>query len=99
VDECTRSSLQEFLLSLVLEVVKNYEVDGIQGDDRLPALPCEGAMMRELLNATAGHSIVPPQNFKDQQWLQWRADILTDFLARLYQEIKAINPDLGVDGA
>ena len=26
----------------ILEVVKNYDIDGIQGDDRLPAMPAEG---------------------------------------------------------
>ena len=92
--------VQEFLLSLVLEVVKNYEVNGIQGDDRLPALPCEGGYdkgtverYRKVFNQN------PPQNPKHPQWLQWRADILTDFLARLYQEVKAINPNLLVSMA
>ena len=28
--------VQDFVLSLVKEVVQNYDVDGIQGDDRLP---------------------------------------------------------------
>ncbi|HEY9783358.1 MAG TPA: family 10 glycosylhydrolase [Leptolyngbyaceae cyanobacterium] len=87
--------VQDFLLSLVLEVVKNYDVDGIQGDDRLPALPSEGGYdqgtverYRQEFNQN------PPQNPKDRQWLQWRADILTDFLAHLYQEVKAVNPNL-----
>ncbi len=34
--------VQSFLQQMILEVVKNYEVDGIQGDDRLPAMPAEG---------------------------------------------------------
>ncbi|MBD2354570.1 family 10 glycosylhydrolase [Tolypothrix sp. FACHB-123] len=87
--------VQEFLLNLVLEVVKNYDVDGIQGDDRLPALPAEGgydeqtiALYRQQFHQN------PPANPQDRQWLQWRADILTEFLARLYQEVKAINPNL-----
>lgn len=92
--------VQEFLLSLVLEVVNNYDVDGIQGDDRLPALPCEGGY--DLLTVERYRQAFnqnPPQNPKERQWLQWRADILTDFLARLYQEVKAINPDLLVSMA
>ncbi|OUL26480.1 hypothetical protein BV372_26775 [Nostoc sp. T09] len=89
------SQVQEFLLNLVLEVVKNYDVDGIQGDDRFPALPCEGgydertmALYRQQFHQN------PPQNPQDRQWLQWRADILTEFLARLYQEVKEVNPNL-----
>ncbi|MDZ7959486.1 MAG: family 10 glycosylhydrolase [Aulosira sp. DedQUE10] len=87
--------VQEFLLNLVREVVQNYDVDGIQGDDRFPALPCEGgydegtiARYRQQFNQN------PPQNPQDRQWLQWRADILTEFLARLYQEVKSVNPNL-----
>lgn len=86
--------VQDFLLSLVLEVAKNYEVDGVQGDDRF-ALPCEGGYdgkTVELYRQMCDRD--PPQNAKNGQWLQWRADIITDFLARLYREVKAINPNL-----
>jgi len=31
--------VQDFMLSLMREVVKKYKVDGVQGDDRLPASP------------------------------------------------------------
>lgn len=34
--------VQSFMNRLVLEVVNKYKVDGIQGDDRLPAMPAEG---------------------------------------------------------
>lgn len=91
------SQVQEFLLNLVLEVAKNYDVDGIQGDDRFPALPCEGGYDEgtiALYRQQCGEN--PPLNYKEQQWLQWRADILTDFLGRLYQEVKAVNPRLMV---
>jgi uncharacterized lipoprotein YddW (UPF0748 family) len=87
--------VQELMLNLVLEVVRNYDVDGIQGDDRFPALPCEGGY--DPLTIARYHQQFgcrPPSNSKDKQWLQWRADILTDFLARLYGEVKRINPNL-----
>lgn len=87
--------VQNFLLGLILEVAKNYPIAGIQGDDRLPALPSEGGydpytvqLYRQAFNQD------PPQNSKDPQWLQWRANLLTDFLSRLYQQVKAINPNL-----
>ncbi len=87
--------VQDFILSLVLEVVNNYDVDGIQGDDRLPALPSEGGYDQGTIDRYRREfNQNPPQNPKDRQWLQWRADILTDFLARLYQEVKAVNPNL-----
>ncbi len=34
--------VQDFVMSLIKEVVTKYNVDGIQGDDRLPAMPSEG---------------------------------------------------------
>jgi uncharacterized lipoprotein YddW (UPF0748 family) len=89
------SQVQDFLLSLILEVAISYDVDGIQGDDRLPAFPSEGGYDKgtvERYHAAFGQN--PPQNTKDRQWLQWRADILTEFLARLYREVKAVNPHL-----
>ncbi|MCC5635125.1 family 10 glycosylhydrolase [Nostoc sp. CHAB 5844] len=92
--------VQDFLLNLVLEVVKNYDVDGIQGDDRFPALPCEGGydpLTTARYQQQFGRR--PPNNPQDKQWLQWRADILTDFLARLYGEVKRINSNLLVSMA
>ena len=89
------AEVQNFMLNLILEVVKNYDVDGIQADDRLPALPSEGGYDKgtvERYRQQFGE--YPPKNFKDGRWLQWRADILTEFLARVYQEIKAINSNL-----
>ena len=92
--------VQDFLLSLILEVVNNYDVDGIQGDDRLPALPCEGGYDKGTIQQYQQQfGKKPPQNAKDNQWLQWRADILTDFLARLYKEVKAVNNNLLVSMA
>jgi uncharacterized lipoprotein YddW (UPF0748 family) len=36
------SDVQQFMLDLILEVANKYDVDGIQGDDRLPAFPVQG---------------------------------------------------------
>lgn len=88
--------VQDFMLSLMLEVARNYPVDGIQGDDHL-ALPSEGGYDQKTVSLyRLAFNCDPPQNPKDRQWLQWRADIITDFVARLYQEVKGINPDLCV---
>jgi uncharacterized lipoprotein YddW (UPF0748 family) len=87
--------VQDFMLSLILEVVEGYPVDGVQGDDRLPALPSEGGYDNEterLYRNKFGQA--PPLNFKDKIWLKWRADLLTNFLARLRQSVKTVNPRL-----
>lgn len=86
--------VQDFLLSLMVEVVRNYEVDGIQGDDHF-GLPCEGGYnpaistrYRQQFNQD------PPTDPRDWRWLKWRANLVTDFLARVYYTLKAINPHL-----
>lgn len=87
--------VQEFLLSLIMEVAQNYDIEGIQGDDRLPALPYNGGYEVETqiqYQLTTGNK--PPLDSKNQAWIQWRADILTNFLADIYQQIKGINPNL-----
>ncbi|MBR8828376.1 MAG: family 10 glycosylhydrolase [Gomphosphaeria aponina SAG 52.96 = DSM 107014] len=87
--------VQDFMLNLILELVKNYDIDGIQGDDRLPALPSEGGydsatqqLFRQQFNKQ------PPLNHKDKLWLQWRADMLTNFLEQLYTKVKATKQEL-----
>ncbi|MEG4802778.1 family 10 glycosylhydrolase [Microcoleus sp. ARI1-B5] len=88
------SEVQDFLLGLMLEVARNYPVNGVQGDDRI-ALPCEGGYDEKTVKRylqECGRE--PPQNPKERHWLHWRADIITEFVARLHRELKAINPDL-----
>ena len=94
------TEVQDFILSLILEVVSNYDIDGIQGDDRLPALPCEGGY--DPITIKRYHQQFgtnPPSNPKEKKWLQWRADILTEFLSRLYREVKSVNSHLLVSMA
>ena len=93
--------VQAFMTSLVLEVVKNYDVDGIQGDDRLPALPTTGgydSYTVELYKSQHNGSI-PPTNYKDAAWVAWRANLLTEFLGRLYKSVKDVKPAIIVSSA
>lgn len=87
--------VQDFILSLILEVVNNYDVDGIQGDDRLPAMPSEGGynpeVIEEYKNDFFGNP--PPDYFKDYNWVQWRAEKLNDFMKRIYTSAKDADPD------
>lgn len=93
--------VQDFVKSLVLEVVTNYQVDGIQGDDRLPAMPSAGGYDTytiELYKKEHNRQL-PPRDEKDSLWLDWRANKLTDFLGELYKEAKTIKPALLVSMA
>lgn len=93
--------VQNFLLSLIMEVVRNYDVDGIQGDDRLPALPSEAGYDEYTINLykSKHDGKLPPANYKDEQWIQWRADILTDFMQRIYDSVKTFNSNILVSMA
>jgi uncharacterized lipoprotein YddW (UPF0748 family) len=87
--------VQDFMLALIREVCEHYDIDGVQGDDRLPALPSEGGYSeytRELYYREAG--TYPPDDSREPGWLQWKADKLTEFGGRLYHMVKEIRPEL-----
>ncbi|MFM7645197.1 MAG: glycoside hydrolase family 10 protein [Sphingomonadales bacterium] len=92
---------QQLLLSLVTEVVRDYAVDGIQGDDRLPAMPAEGGYDPYTLQQyAADHSgAAPPQDPRQKHWLQWKADRLSVFGKLLYDSVKSIRSDCMVSWA
>lgn len=87
--------VQDWMSSLVLEVCRGYDIDGVQGDDRLPALPCEAGY--DSGTAAAWKKITrkdPPKDPRDAAWTQWRAELLTDYLAALREDVKRIDDNL-----
>lgn len=90
--------VQSFILNLFKEVVNNYDVDGVQGDDRLPALPSTAGYDNYTINLyKAEHSgNEPPSDYKDASWIDWRTDKLNKFMKQLYTEIKKIKPSVQV---
>ena len=94
------SGPQELLLKLISEVVEKYDIDGIQGDDRLPAMPSEGgydAFSKKLYQTEKGD--LPNSNFKDPAWVKWRADKLSLFGKMIYKKVKEIKPEVQVSWA
>lgn len=87
--------VQDFMSELVLEACRNYDVDGIQADERLPALPSEAAC-KPLLAARyrAEFHSEPPRDSSEPAWLRWRAGILSEFLDRLRGEMRAVDASL-----
>jgi uncharacterized lipoprotein YddW (UPF0748 family) len=87
--------VQEFMLALLRETIENYDIDGIQGDDRLPAMPAEGGydeFTASLYLQETGQR--PPTDPREPQFLQWKADKLSDFGGRLYQMVKSYDQNL-----
>jgi uncharacterized lipoprotein YddW (UPF0748 family) len=93
--------VQDFIISLIKEVIINYKVDGIQGDDRLPAMPVESGYDDYTVNLyrSEHNGKNPPEDFRDSQWINWRAGKLNQFMKRIYKEVKSINPCLIVSMA
>lgn len=88
--------VQQFMIDLFKEVVTKYNIDGVQGDDRLPALPTTAGYDNYTLSLyRAEHNGAdPPGNITDAAWLQWRARKLNAFCKRLRNEMKALKPGI-----
>ncbi len=87
--------VQGFMIDLFKEVVTNYNIDGVQGDDRMPAVPSTSgydSYTRSLYLAERG--VEPPSDPKETNWLNWRAGKLNGFLKRLRTEVKAVKPNV-----
>ncbi|EMR02556.1 hypothetical protein ADICEAN_02308 [Cesiribacter andamanensis AMV16] len=87
--------VQQFIKDMVLEVVRKYpDLAGIQGDDRLPALPSNGgydAYTVALYQQEHGGN-TPPAHETDYDWIKWRSRKLTLFLKDLVEEVRRANP-------
>ncbi len=93
--------VQNFMLSLIMEVVRNYNVDGIQGDDRLPAMPSESGYDDYTINLYKSQhdGNNPPAYHKDYDWVKWRSNLMTDFMKSIYDSVKSFDDGLIVSMA
>jgi len=65
--------VQKFMTGLFIEVATKYDVDGLQGDDRMPAMPTEGGYdpyTVDLYKAENGGAS-PPANFANASWFHY----------------------------
>lgn len=90
--------VQEFMLSLMEEALEKYpEVDGIQGDDRLPAMPRNSGYDEKTKAAyLADKGVEPPADYENPEWVRWRLDNLNAFARTMYSRLKARKSDLCV---
>jgi len=86
--------VQNLLTILFHEVVSSCAVDGVQGDDRLPALPVEGGYdeYTKALYASEHEGKAPPLDCREPEWIKWRCSKLNLFLARLSASVRKANP-------
>lgn len=93
--------VQAFILSLVTEILENYDVDGIEFSDRIPAMPVEGGYDSATVAIyQSEHSgAQPPTNYLNAAWMQWRAEKLTQFYQTVRDSIKARGTHLVVSSS
>lgn len=82
--------VQNFIISLFTEVLDKYDVDGVQADDRLPAMAIEGGYdsVTVSIYKSENNGQSPPFDFHNSQWKRWRANKLNQFFKRLYDSVK-----------
>lgn len=104
-----KPDVQEFITSLVTEIVSNYSVDGIQFDDHF-GIPFdfgydEFTVQLYQQEHQGKFPPKPPQNVKTEnncsinsqewkEWTQWRANKITGYMTELFKSIKTINPNV-----
>ncbi|MEJ5262537.1 MAG: family 10 glycosylhydrolase, partial [Ignavibacterium sp.] len=83
--------VQNYMLSLIMEVIDKYDVDGVQGDDRLPAMPVEGGYdsVTVEIYKSEHNGTAPPNNPGDVNWKRWRADKLNQYFIRMRDSVKS----------
>ena len=86
--------VQQFFTDLILEVVNQYDVDGIQLDDHFGLPAALGYDPYTVVLYQQEHwGASPPQDPYNWEWTRWRSQKLTQFMTSLSAAIKNANPD------
>jgi uncharacterized lipoprotein YddW (UPF0748 family) len=86
--------VQQFLTELILEAVSNYDLDGIQFDDHT-SLPKTFGYDRYTLNLYRQEmKKEAPADVNDPEWVKWRANKISAFMAKLSKTVKQKKPNL-----
>ncbi|MEG4426670.1 MULTISPECIES: glycoside hydrolase family 10 protein [unclassified Microcoleus] len=81
--------VQQFISDLILEIVDNYDIDGIQFDDHF-GLPVEFGYEPLTVSMYQQQIKSPPSNDpRETFWVRWRADKINDFVGRVSRDIKS----------
>ncbi|MBD2198046.1 glycoside hydrolase family 10 protein [Calothrix anomala FACHB-343] len=89
-----RPDVQKFIQDLIVEIVKNYDIDGIQFDDHF-GLPSELGYdpYTIALYRKEHRGLAPSNNPKDPEWVSWRANKITNYMKQVFTAIKAVKKD------
>ncbi|OKH21783.1 glycoside hydrolase family 10 protein [Chroogloeocystis siderophila] len=89
-----RPDVQRFILDLIVEIVSNYDVNGIQFDDHF-GLPSEFGYdaYTIALYQKEHQGQRPPSDPQDAAWVRWRADKITAYMQQVFHAVKARKPN------
>jgi uncharacterized lipoprotein YddW (UPF0748 family) len=83
--------VQKFVTDMIVECVTKYPgLDGVQGDDRLPALPSHAGyddFTKQLYKTETGRDV--PSSPTETQFINWKAAKMTTYATTLYNAVKA----------
>jgi len=87
--------VQKFITDLVVEIVSNYDIDGIQFDDHF-GFPVDFGYdyFTVKLYQDEHNGNFPPADYQNAEWIRWRADKITAYMSDLFHAIKAANPNV-----
>jgi uncharacterized lipoprotein YddW (UPF0748 family) len=88
-----KPEVKKFIIDLVVEVARKYDVDGIQFDDHF-GLPSEFGYDKFTVDLykQEHQGKLPPTDPKNEEWINWRADKITLLMKDLFLAIKAAKP-------
>jgi len=86
--------VQKLLVDLIVEVVKKYDIDGIQLDDHFGMPPELGYDNYTLALYRKSHGgRLPPADIRDPEWMRWRARSLTNLMVKIAKAVRAVKPN------
>ena len=86
---------QQLVLDIVLEAVDQYDLDGVQLDDRI-AMPVEMGYddYTKQLYAKEHGGQMPPADPREPHWVQWRADKISAYAKEFAAQVRQKRPGL-----
>lgn len=87
--------VQDFITNLILEIVTNYDIDGIQLDDHF-GYPSEFGYDGYTINLyrQEHNGKLPPLDYLDPQWIEWRSHKISQYMETLFHKIKAVKKNV-----
>lgn len=91
--------VRDYMAKVVMEIVKNYDVDGVQWDYiRYPGQNF-GYADTALERFYAETKTTARPDPKDEKWSQWRRDQVTELVKLVYRQVKAVKPDIAISAS